>query len=197
MDKGLDIDVLRHLLAYHAALYTAGRTAASAVSQYRQTLKTVANGGAFLPRVIARFGDSGVKPQWDLADRALKWGATPSHHLISVDDARYPVLLREIAVPPPVLFVAGAAEFLTHAQIAIVGSRKATKPGCEFATDIACELAAFGLVITSGLAFGIDACAHRGALKAGVTIAVLGCGMIVSTLPATRISPCIVLKNVG
>lgn len=177
MDKGLDIDVLRRVLAYHSALYGAGRSAANAVSQYRQTLKTIANSGAFLPPLIARFGDSGVKPRWDLADRALKWEESPDHHLISVDDACYPVLLREIAVPPPVLFVAGSVEFLTHAQIAIVGSRKATKPGCEFATDIACELAAFGLVITSGLAFGIDACAHRGALKAGVTIAVLGCGI--------------------
>lgn len=163
--------------AYHSDLYGAGRSAANAVSQYRQTLKTIANSGAFLPPLIAKFGDNGVKLRWDIADRALKWEESPDHHLISVDDACYPVLLREIAVPPPVLFVAGSVEFLTHAQIAIVGSRKATKPGCEFATDIACELAAFGLVIISGLVFGIDACAHWGALKAGVTIAVLGCGI--------------------
>ena len=72
MDKGLDIDVLRRVLAYHSAPYGAGRSAANAVSQYRQTLKTIANSGAFLPPLIARFGDSGVKPRWDLADRALK-----------------------------------------------------------------------------------------------------------------------------
>lgn len=97
----------------------------------------------------------------------LAWLAGPNRHLITLDMAAYPRRLREIPDPPPVLFVVGAADTLTRPQVAIVGSRRATPRGVETAYAIAAELAGRGLVITSGLALGVDAAGHRGALAAG------------------------------
>ncbi len=68
----------------------------------------------------------------------------------------------------------------------IVGARRATSYGREVARELGRELAAAGIVVVSGLAFGIDACAHRGALEAGRTIAVLGCGPDVAYPAAHR-----------
>ncbi len=79
---------------------------------------------------------------------------------------------------PPALFLEGDAAHLSRPQVAIVGSRAATAAGCETAFDFAARLAAQGFAITSGLAAGIDAAAHRGALAAGgITIAVCGTGL--------------------
>ena len=79
---------------------------------------------------------------------------------------------------PPALFVEGDPAHLARPQVAIVGSRAATAAGREIAFDFAARLAAHGFAITSGLAAGIDAAAHRGALAAGgVTIAVCGTGL--------------------
>jgi DNA processing protein len=86
-------------------------------------------------------------------------------------------LLREIASPPQQLFVRGHVEVLSLPQLAIVGSRNATPSGAETAHSFAAHLAARGFCITSGLAEGIDAAAHRGALAArGRTVAVCGTG---------------------
>ncbi len=96
-------------------------------------------------------------------------------------DDRYPPGLRDAADGPRALLGRGDPTLLEaiepQAAVTIVGSRRATSYGREVARDLARELAAAGLVVVSGLAFGIDACAHRGALDAdGKTIAVLGCG---------------------
>jgi DNA processing protein len=96
-------------------------------------------------------------------------------------DDRYPPGLRDAPDAPWALLGRGALALLEaiepQAAVTIVGSRRATSYGREVARDLARELATAGLVVTSGLAFGIDACAHRGALDAGgKTIAVLGCG---------------------
>ncbi|HND14229.1 MAG TPA: DNA-processing protein DprA, partial [Pseudomonadales bacterium] len=89
----------------------------------------------------------------------------------------YPALLRHTASPPPLLFVRGALEALLNPQVAIVGSRGATVSGCQIAREIATGLAHYGLTVTSGLALGIDAAAHQGAVDAGArSVAVLGCG---------------------
>ena len=105
------------------------------------------------------------------------WLDRPDAHLLTPADAGYPALLREIAGPPPQLFVRGNIEVLALPQLAIVGSRNATPAGAETAHDFASHLAARGFCITSGLAEGIDAAAHRGALQAGGrTIAVCGTG---------------------
>jgi DNA processing protein len=96
-------------------------------------------------------------------------------------DDRYPPGLRDAADAPWALLGRGALALLEaiepQAAVTVVGSRRATSYGREVAREVARELATAGLVVISGLAFGIDACAHRGALDAGgKTIAVLGCG---------------------
>jgi DNA processing protein len=100
------------------------------------------------------------------------------HHVLTLDDLRYPALLRQIPDPPPVLFVHGNPEVLALPQIAIVGSRNPTADGCANARLFATELSAAGYVITSGMALGIDTEAHKGTLERdGVTVAVLGSGL--------------------
>lgn len=105
------------------------------------------------------------------------WLAHPHHCLLGWDDANYPALLRRMNGAPPVLLVEGDADWLWHPQVAVVGSRNATAGGVDNARDFARALVATGLVVTSGLAEGIDAAAHTAALDAGAaTIAVVGTG---------------------
>lgn len=107
----------------------------------------------------------------------LAWLERPGHHLIRLTDPAYPASLLEIPDPPPLLFVVGDPALLARPQIAMVGSRKATTGGVDNARAFARHLAADGLVITSGLALGIDSASHRGALEAdGATVAVMGTG---------------------
>lgn len=102
----------------------------------------------------------------------------PDLHCLTFDDPRYPRLLREIPKPPPLLFVRGDHTCLSLPQVAIVGSRNPTAGGSENAERFARYLAECGFAITSGLALGVDAAAHQGALKAGgKTIAVMGTGI--------------------
>lgn len=97
---------------------------------------------------------------------------------LCLDDAGYPSLLRQITGPPPVLYFHGRKELLAGCCLAIVGSRAATSYGRRIASTLAHDLAGREVVVVSGLALGIDACAHAGALAAsGGTIAVLGCGL--------------------
>lgn len=112
-------------------------------------------------------------------ERALHWiTASPNHHIIPFTDSRYPTLLAEITHFPLILYVSGNADLLSRPQIAIVGSRKASYTGLELATEFARALSQAGLIITSGLALGIDAASHEAALQAaGETIAVLGSGL--------------------
>lgn len=102
----------------------------------------------------------------------------PEVHLLAFDDPDYPELLRQIRKPPPLLYVRGNRECLSLPQLAIVGSRNPSPGGSENAFNFARYLAQSGFAITSGLALGVDAAAHEGALKArGKTIAVLGTGI--------------------
>jgi len=101
-----------------------------------------------------------------------------SQYVLTLHDSLYPSLLREIATPPIALFLKGNIQRIDEAQIAIVGSRNPTTSGKQLAEQFAGQLAALGITITSGLAMGVDACAHQGALDAGGnTLAVLGCGI--------------------
>jgi DNA processing protein len=112
------------------------------------------------------------------AAAALAWLEQPGQQLLMWDDARYPALLAELADAPPLLFVAGDPGILERPQLAMVGSRRASKPGLDTAHAFARSLAGGGFVITSGLALGIDGAAHQGALDAGgKTVAVLGTGL--------------------
>src|SRR5207249_653954 len=94
------------------------------------------------------------------------------------EDGTYPALLREIADPPPVLYVRGTLEPDDEVRVAVVGSRRATGYGLDAAHLLARDLGRCGVTIVSGLARGIDRRAHEGALDAGTrTIAVLGSGL--------------------
>ncbi len=118
---------------------------------------------------------------------ALDWAAADRHHLVALSDAEYPKRLLAIGDPPPLLYVRGSVEALTRDSLAIVGSRHATRGGLENAHAFARALADEGLQIVSGLARGIDAAAHRGALegRAG-TLAIVGTGVDQVYPPAHR-----------
>jgi DNA processing protein len=111
-------------------------------------------------------------------ERALAWlRADASRSLITLADADYPAPLLQLADAPALLYLQGRRDSLTRPALAIVGSRSATRQGEANAEAFAAHLAGCGLTIVSGLARGIDAAAHRGALRAeGATIAVLGTG---------------------
>ncbi len=110
--------------------------------------------------------------------KILEWREAPNCHVIALYDDNYPVYLRNIVDPPPVLFVKGMVAALNTAQIAIVGARKASAAGIMVAENLARALVTHGLIITSGLAYGIDSAAHSGALaQQGYTVAVLGSGI--------------------
>jgi len=100
------------------------------------------------------------------------------HHILTWASDDYPPLLREIQGSPPILFVRGDADLLSLPQIAIVGSRHSSRQGQKIAQDFASHFSSNGFITTSGLALGIDASAHAGALLAGgKTIAVLAHGL--------------------
>jgi DNA processing protein len=117
-----------------------------------------------------------VNPPNVVIKGAAEWLTEHGAHVISIVDERYPSLLKEIASPPLVLYVLGDVDVLQKTQIAIVGSRKPTPYGRAQTSKIASELSNHA-VITSGLAYGVDAVSHEAALGAnGETIAVLGSG---------------------
>ncbi len=108
----------------------------------------------------------------------MRWLRGNDARLLHLADPAYPALLREIADPPPWLYVQGSVEVLQEPQLAVVGSRKPSATGLADAGAFAAELVQAGFVVTSGLAYGIDAAAHRGALAGGGrTVAVLGSGL--------------------
>jgi len=108
----------------------------------------------------------------------LLWLSRPHNSVITSLDPAYPPLLKAISDHPPLLFVCGSPELLSLPQIAIVGSRNASQQGMGIAGAFAGRLAESKVIPTSGLAFGIDSAAHRGALDVGLpTIAVVAHGM--------------------
>lgn len=116
-------------------------------------------------------------PDIKAVEKDFKWLKQPHHFLITVNDDSYPRLLKELPDRPPVLFVRGKLEQLQHPQLSIVGSRNPSHSGRQTAHEFASALIRAGFVINSGLAMGIDYCAHRGALEeGGITVAVMGCG---------------------
>lgn len=118
------------------------------------------------------------EPDWQQVEADLHWLEQPGRWILTLHDELYPPLLKEIPDPPPLLYLQGNPDLLSRWQLAMVGSRNPTAPGRQTAQDFASYLAAGGLTITSGLATGIDAAAHQGALKVdGQTIAVVGTGL--------------------
>jgi DNA processing protein len=117
--------------------------------------------------------------------KSLELAATEYDHvreagasIIAAEDAEFPKQLREIYDPPLVLYLRGNAEVVNKPGIAVVGTRHPTPYGVGMAERLACDLAARGLVIFSGMARGVDSAAHRGALNGrGQTVAIWGTGI--------------------
>jgi DNA processing protein len=122
-----------------------------------------------------------AEPDWAGVDQDLAWLAAAAgapRGVVTCRDPRYPPLLGQIAQAPLLLFTIGDPDLLRLPQLAMVGARSASAQGLENAQAFAAELARRGLTVTSGLALGIDAAAHRGALAAGgYTVAVCGNGL--------------------
>ena len=117
-------------------------------------------------------------PDAAAVDKILAWLEADDQALLTIDDPLYPRLLADINDPPLCLYVKGDTNSLSLPSLAIVGSRNPTQGGIENAREFARHLARTGFTIVSGLAEGIDATAHAGALDvAGTTIAVMGTGI--------------------
>ena len=113
----------------------------------------------------------------DAVARALDWATQPGQHILTLADSAYPQALLDIPDPPTLLYVRGRIDLLNRPSLAMVGSRHPTPQGLDNAHQFAVALAKAGLVIVSGLALGIDAAAHQGALACGGdSIAVIGTG---------------------
>lgn len=164
---------------------------------------TVHVGGALLARLLETFGSAGAALRASTRGLARVPGIGPetARALTSADheaavarevrqierlgltllvwgDADYPANLRAISSPPPVLTVKGRLDSGDRAAVAVVGARRATAYGQQVAVRLARDLASRGITVVSGLAYGIDAAAHRGALEGrGRTLAVLGGGI--------------------
>jgi DNA processing protein len=156
---GLGASVLRDLLARHGdapGIFDYARRASEISPQTRAWLDA---------------------PDGARLDADAAWLEHEHHHLVIFGSAEYPPLLLDAPNPPVALFVVGQTTHLWSPQIAIVGSRNATRDGIANAHAFAKSLAQAGNTITSGLAEGVDGAAHQGALQAeGSTIAVLGTG---------------------
>ena len=117
-------------------------------------------------------------PDHAAIDADLRWIDASGAHVLTIASEQYPALLATISRAPPVLYVLGDIRVLSSPQLAMVGSRSPTATGRSTASDFAAFFARAGLTITSGLALGIDAASHEGALLAnGLTVAVCGCGL--------------------
>lgn len=113
----------------------------------------------------------------EAVEHSMAWASQPNQHILTLGDPAYPAALLEIPDPPNVLYVRGNPALLGESGLAMVGSRNATPQGMQTAESFARTLAGQGLTIISGLALGIDAAAHRGALGVGgKTIAIIGTG---------------------
>lgn len=175
-----DVDPLRFWLALHRAPLIGSRRFASLLEHFGSPEKVfTADPAAWTAinvpeRTIAYF----QKPDWRAVEADLAWlNSGPKRHCLILDDPRYPTLLREIADPPPLLFVEGDPDTLTGRHLAMVGSRSPSPYGRKTAHDLAKALIGEGFGVVSGLAQGIDYAAHRGALDAGgITLAVAGTG---------------------
>jgi len=124
------------------------------------------------PELIER-----AAPLLDRAHALRARAAGDGMHVLAWDDPRLPSALTAIGDCPPALWCRGALESFDAPAVAIVGSRAASSVAIETAARLAADLAARGITVVSGLARGVDSAAHRGALRTGRTIAVLGSGL--------------------
>lgn len=178
MDKGLDIAERRCVLAFYAAAPDSRQKLATFSREFVHARTRGATIRSTARTLAAKASELGCALQWAAADASLAWAEQPGRSIITIFDPGYPSLLAEISAPPIVLFVRGDAGILGYPQVAIVGARKATHYGSETAFRMAQAISDAGFTVTSGMASGIDAAAHRGALvHNGTTVAIYGCGI--------------------
>ena len=163
MTRGLGGETARHLLA---AFGSPDAVFSASLSSLRPFAK---------PEVVSEISkgirDEAVTP-------ALNWLEDCNNHIVKLGDSDYPQALLNISDPPLLLYVKGRLDLLNRNTLAIVGSRSATPQGLGNAEEFAVTLSEAGLCIISGMAHGIDAAAHRGALRGlSSTIAVVGTGL--------------------
>jgi DNA processing protein len=167
------------LLAWLTLLRAPGLGGAGlrALLQRAGTARTIGRDARRLPGLEPAALEWIAHPDTARLDADLGWLAQPSHRLLRCDEADFPPQLETIPQPPAALFVAGDPAALLAPQIAIVGARSATAQGLANARDFARTLSRAGLVVTSGMADGIDGAAHVAALESGgQTVAVIGTG---------------------
>lgn len=117
-------------------------------------------------------------PDWPAVDQDKQWLAQAGNYLLTLHHPNYPLYLQQISDPPPLLFIHGDYTLLSSRQLAIVGTRYPSREGEKNAREFAEYLSLQGFTITSGMALGIDAAGHWGALAgSGKTIAVAGTGL--------------------
>jgi DNA processing protein len=145
-------------------------SAAAVMSASHSALQSLGVSDAAIQRLLS--------PDETDIEKDLRWAEKDSHHILCVDDKAYPSSLKSLDLPPYMLFAAGDLDYLYQPQLAMVGSRTPTATGKSTAFDFAKHLSQSGLTITSGLARGIDAACHQGALEgmAG-TVAVVANGL--------------------
>lgn len=155
------------------------------LNQLRQQLSSPAD---LVSCTADRLIDMGLKPalaqRWEQEtesdrhfDALLNWCRHPRQGVLLAGTELYPEPLAALPDAPTLLYWRGDLDTLTHPAIAMVGSRNPSSYGREWATQCAREVAGAGYAVVSGLAMGIDGAAHQGALQAGRTLAVLGCGV--------------------
>ena len=155
---------------WSGAVYVARRVDTSELARRAGGWRALEEGGEPLLRAL------GLDPEL-----ARQWVTTaPSRtrgRALTLADPAYPTRLREITRPPPVLFVEGSVDALHRPAVGVVGTRSCSQYGRSIAARLGGALAAAGMSVVSGLARGIDACAHEAALSQGLTVAVLGHGL--------------------
>lgn len=137
-------------------------------------------GRSALAGIVSADGAARLLSDVDAAavDAALAWAAADGHGVVTLADGDYPQSLLETPDPPALLYLRGRRELLARTGLAVVGSRNATPQGQATATQFASHLGDAGLCVVSGLALGIDAAAHQGALDGpSSSIAVVGTGL--------------------
>jgi len=148
----------------------------SAVNALQAEVGEVAMLRGFGPQLLSAWGASKAHDQWQ---RNLELAAKEGVQLIPYTSDLYPKQLLKVPDFPVLLYNKGLRDNTLFSNVvAIVGTRLASEYGKELAETLACDLAAAGMTVISGLAKGIDSAAHRGALKTGKTIAVLGSGLM-------------------
>jgi DNA processing protein len=154
--------------------YSALKVFESPQAIFDANILSLRESGAFAKKTL----DYLAQKDLNAVDNDLDWANGDRCHIISLVDPAYPKPLAQISDPPPLLFVLGSVDVLNKPQLGVVGSRNPTAGGKRITKELSTSLSLSGLVITSGMATGIDGEAHIAALETGgETIAVCGTGL--------------------